>query len=29
MEQNEYFPTNIKALTLSSLGVIRKELTGV
>ena len=29
VDQNEYMPTNIKALTLSSLGVIRKELTGV
>jgi hypothetical protein len=29
VDQNEYLPTNIKALTLSSLGVIRKDLTGV
>lgn len=29
VDQNEYLPTNIKALTLNSLSAIRKELTGV
>lgn len=29
VDKNEYLPTNVKALTLASLGAIRKELTGV
>lgn len=29
IDQNEYLPTNVKALTLASLGIIRKELAGV
>ncbi len=29
VDKNEYLPTNVKALTLASLGAIRKELSGI